>query len=77
MTQVFLDHDEVNEIDKKYGHTLIGMLRDIYGAGFANDAGNEQALSDTLPELDDRSLKLLVTDFKSGRLADKLPKGTS
>jgi hypothetical protein len=72
MNQLASEHNAVIAIRQKYGHTLIGVLRDVYGPGFANDAGNERTLSDALPEMDDRSLKQLVEDFEAGRLDEKL-----
>lgn len=67
-----LENDAINEIEKEYGHTLIAVLRNLYGPGFANDVGNEQTLSGALPEMDERSLALLLQDFEAGRLGSKL-----
>jgi hypothetical protein len=72
MTELLYEQREVAAIGRKYGQTLIAVLRDVYGPGFANDVGNEQTLSDALPELDDRSLALLLQDYRVDRLDDKL-----
>jgi hypothetical protein len=77
MNQMLLNNTELSEIKRIYGQTLIAVLRNVYGPGFANNAGNEQTLTDAFPDLDEHSLNLLLSDFQAGRLGAKLtPPGT-
>ena len=63
MTQPGLDdrHRDANgKISKKHGNTLIGTLRETYGANFAKDESPDAKLSDVLHRLDEPSLRVLV-----------------
>lgn len=72
MDRMLLNDSELCEIKRMYGQILVAVLRQVYGPGFADNAGNELTLNEALPDLDQRSLSLLRTDFGAGRLRDKL-----
>jgi hypothetical protein len=61
--------DKNGELSRKYGSTLIHILRKHYGATFAQGCGDDEKLSDVLHKLDEPSLSKLVLDHgvKSSR----------
>ena len=66
MTQSGLDHrhrDKNGEISRKHGNTLIGTLRNKYGANFAPGVPDDKKLSEVLQALDEPSLSHLVRDL--------------
>ena len=60
--------DKNGEMSRKYGNTLIRILRKHYGDDFAAGCANNEKLSDVLHKLDELSLSRLVRDLESGRL---------
>jgi hypothetical protein len=64
--------DKNGEISRKHGNTLIGTLRKLYGARFAEGFGDRDKLADALHALDEHSLSQLVHDHEQGHLEGKL-----
>jgi hypothetical protein len=60
------------EISHKYGATLIGTLRKIYGQSFAAGYPATEKLSDILHHLNETSLSQLRRDYKTGHLDHKI-----
>jgi hypothetical protein len=60
------------EISVKYGDASIGLLRKIYGRGFAPGCENHERLSDVLPTMNKHSLFLLLHDHHAGDLKKKV-----
>ncbi len=54
--------DKNGEISRKHGNTLIGTLRDKYGAMFAKGCLDQEKLGDVLHKLDEHSLSELLRD---------------
>jgi hypothetical protein len=57
--------DKDGPIAKQHGDTLIRILRQTYGPGFAPDCDLDAKLSDCLETLDEPSLSQLVRGEKS------------
>jgi len=73
----FLDHrhrDKNGEISRKHGNTLIGTLRNHYGAGFAPGFEDTDTLAHVLATLDQPSLTRLIKDLNAGALAGDVAK---
>jgi hypothetical protein len=51
MDRTFFNDGELIEMKRLSGWTLISVLREAYGPGFADNAGNEQTLDEALPSL--------------------------
>ena len=66
------DRDMAGEICRKYGDTLIGVLRSSYGSRFAIGCTDNEKLGEALAKLDERSLFKLVRDYKAGMLPIRL-----
>ena len=64
--------DRNGEISRKNGNTLVGRLRKVYGASFAEGAQPHENLSDILAEMDDHSLSQLAHDHEHGHLESKI-----
>lgn len=64
--------DKNGEINKRYGNTKVGTLRQIYGNKFAPGFSDDATLSHVLAKLDELSLSQLVKDQISGRLREKI-----
>jgi hypothetical protein len=60
------------EISHKYGTTLIGTLRKIYGQGFAAGYPATEKLGDIFLNLNETSLSQLRRDYKTGHLDHKI-----
>ena len=56
--------DKDGEISKKHGNTLIGTLREKYGAMFAKGCTDKERLGDVLHKLDEHSLSELIRDHE-------------
>lgn len=56
--------DKNGEISRKHGNTLIGTLRQTYGAHFAPDCAADATLGEVLHRLDEPSLTKLVHDLQ-------------
>ncbi len=69
-------HDKDGEIGKKYGNTLLGTLRKIYGRGFAAGYPDTTPLSEILPQLNETSLGQLRRDHDTGHLGHKISKAS-
>ena len=65
-------HD--GEINHKYGNTLIGQLRKIYGQSFAAGYPATEKLSEVLLQLNETSLSQLRRDHETGHLEHKIAK---
>ncbi len=75
MSKAGLDNRHRNqdsEISHKYGTTLIGTLRKIYGPGFAAGYPATEKLSDSFLHLNETSLSQLRRDYKTGHLDHKI-----
>ena len=62
MSKAGLDNRHRNkdgEISHKYGNTLIGTLRNVYGQGFAAGYPETAKLSEVMLQLNETSLKLI------------------
>jgi hypothetical protein len=62
MSKAGLDNRQRNrdgEISHKYGNTLIGTLRNVYGQGFAAGYPETAKLSEVMLQLNETSLKLI------------------
>src|SRR5690349_4349298 len=64
--------DKNGEIGKKYGNTLVGTLRKIYGKTFAAGQADTATLNDVLQSLNDTSLHQLMHDQKNGHLSKRI-----
>jgi hypothetical protein len=56
------------QISRTLGDTLIGTLRKLYGASFAQGCTEGERLTDVLDTLDDLSLIKLARDHAAGKL---------
>jgi hypothetical protein len=68
--------DKDGEISKKYGNTLVGTLRKIYGQSFAAGHPETAQLSEVLHKLNETSLSQLRRDHATGHLTKKIAKGS-
>ena len=74
MKQPGLDNrhrDKTGEISRKHGNTLIGTLREKYGAMFAKGCLDQEKLADVLHKLDEHSLSELLRDNETERQATR------
>jgi hypothetical protein len=69
-------HDKDGEIGKKYGSTPLGIVRKIYGRGFAAGYPDTTMLSEVLPQLNETSLAQLRRDHDTGHLGHKIGKAS-
>jgi hypothetical protein len=60
------------EISHKHGAIQIGILRKIYGQGFAAGYPPTDKLSDVFLNLNETSLSQLRRDYKTGHLVHKI-----
>ncbi len=56
--------DKNGEISKKHGNTLISILRQTYGTGFAPRRFGDEKLKDVPHDLDEQSLTHLIHDLR-------------
>jgi hypothetical protein len=54
--------DKNGEVSKKHGKTLVGTLRNTYGAHFAPGCDDRESSADVLHKLDEPPLRQLVRD---------------
>lgn len=64
--------DKDGAISKKYGNTMVGTLRKIYGKGFAAGYPDTTTLGEVLLQLNETSLSQLRRDHDTGHLAHKI-----
>jgi hypothetical protein len=69
-------HDKYDEISRQHGHTLIGILRRIYGLRFAWNLNSHIKLADALPMIDIVSLDQLVKHHDDGTLSQRIAKAS-
>jgi hypothetical protein len=69
-------HDKDGEIGKKHGTAPLGIIRKIYGRGFAAGYPDTATLGEVLPQLNETSLGQLRRDHDTGHLAHKIGKAT-
>lgn len=69
------NHD--GEIGQKHGATPIGVLRKIYGPGFAAGYPPTDQLSAAFSYLNETALAQLRRDFKTGHLGHKITNASS
>jgi hypothetical protein len=75
MSKAGLDNRHGNkdgEISHKHGTTPVGILRKIYGQGFAAGYPPTDSLSEVMPHLNETSLSQLRRDYKTGHLDHKI-----
>jgi hypothetical protein len=60
--------DREGQISRTLGDTLIGTLREHYGASFAQGCSESEKLTDVLGTLDDLSLIRIARDHAAGKL---------
>ena len=65
--------DKDGELSRKHGNTLIGTLRNHYGADFATGCSEGDRLTDVLDQLDEGSLNKLTRDYEANKLAGIFP----
>jgi hypothetical protein len=64
--------DKNGEISRKHGNTLVGTLRQMYGADFARTFPETAKLSDVLHQLDEPSLSHLHRDHDGNTLEQRI-----
>lgn len=75
MSKAGLDNRHRNhdgDISHKYGNTLVGTLRKIYGQGFAAGYPPTEKLSDVMTYLNETSLSQLRRDHETGHIEHKI-----
>ncbi len=65
-------HNAIGEISRKRGNTLIGILRKIYGEGFAPGLDQNMTLGDALPTMDVKSLSQIMVHFEDDTLPRRI-----